>query len=75
MKAKCCVEGSRSVKKVKDDTKCAICKKSLFRVNRITPELIMLTCENCGETHMIGADSNEGGMHLMFWSSETVEND
>ena len=60
---------------IENDTRCTICKKSLFRVSRIMPELIMLTCENCGETHMIGAGSDERGLHLTFWSADTGDND
>jgi len=72
MKAECCLKRERLVKKyMKNETKCLICENTVFSVNRITPELIMLTCENCGEPHMIGTDSDESGIHLTFWSPET----
>jgi hypothetical protein len=74
MKAECCSKSNRPVKKyMKNETKCVICDNAVFRVDRITPELIMLTCENCGEPHMICANSDESGIHLAFWSSEAVD--
>ena len=72
MKAECCMESRRLVtKRMENDTKCMICGNTLFRVGRITPELVMLTCEKCGEPHMIGANTDEHEIHLSFWSSET----
>jgi translation initiation factor 2 beta subunit (eIF-2beta)/eIF-5 len=71
MKAECCLKSKRVVKKyMKNETRCMICENTVFRVDRITPELIMLTCENCGETHMIGINSDEKGIYLTFWSPE-----
>jgi hypothetical protein len=52
-----------------------ICENTVFRVCRITPERIMLTCENCGENHMIDANSDKSGIHLAFWGSETADID
>jgi hypothetical protein len=72
MKAECCLESGRIVKKyMKNETKCTICKGSVFRVDRVTPELIMLVCENCGEPHMVGITSDEKGVHLVFWGTES----
>jgi translation initiation factor 2 beta subunit (eIF-2beta)/eIF-5 len=71
MKAECCLKSKRVVKKyMKNETRCTICENTVFRVDRITPELIMLTCENCGEPHMIGINSDEKGAYLTFWSPE-----
>ncbi|PVX26068.1 MAG: hypothetical protein CW691_02565 [Candidatus Bathyarchaeum sp.] len=74
MKAECCMESSRQVNKcMENETKCMICGNTVFRVGRITPELVMLTCEKCGEPHMIGANSDQTEIHLTFWSSETAD--
>ncbi|MCW4014968.1 MAG: hypothetical protein NWF06_01220 [Candidatus Bathyarchaeota archaeon] len=76
MKAECCVKGDKITKKyMKNETRCMICNSTVFRVDRITPELIMLRCENCGESHMIGANPDERGIHLSFWGSETGDDD
>jgi transcription elongation factor Elf1 len=56
---------------MKNETKCMICENTVFKVRRITSQLIMLTCENCGESHMIGINSDETSRHLTFWSQET----
>lgn len=71
MKADCCLEDGEPVSQsVKDETKCTICESTVFRVCSVTSELIMLTCENCGEPHMIGINSDEDGCSLAFWSQE-----
>ena len=76
MKSECCLKSDRPIKQnMKNETKCVICNNTVFRVGRITPELVMLTCENCGETHMIGTNSDESGIRLTFWSSELGEID
>ena len=76
MKAECCLKSERLVSKcIKNETKCMICESAVFKVDRIAPELIMLTCENCGEPHMIGVNSDERGIRLTFWSSELGEID
>ena len=66
------METEISVKQcMKNETRCVICENTVFRVSRITPELVILTCEKCGESHMIGIDSDESGSSLTFWSQET----
>jgi translation initiation factor 2 beta subunit (eIF-2beta)/eIF-5 len=76
MKAECCLKNERLVRKyMKNETKCIICENTVFKVDRITPELIMLTCENCGEPHKIGVNSNESGIRLTFGSPETGADD
>jgi hypothetical protein len=76
MKTECCLKRDRVAKtNMKNETKCMICENTVFRVARITPELVMLTCENCGETHMLGTNSDESGIRLTFWSSESEEID
>ena len=62
---------TRVRERMKNETKCLICENTVFRVSRITPELVMLTCEKCGESHMIGINSDESGSSLSFWSQET----
>lgn len=72
MKAECCVKSEKPVRQsTKNETKCMICENTIFRVCRITSELIMLTCENCGEPHMIGINSDKSGVRLTFGSQET----
>jgi transcription elongation factor Elf1 len=72
MKADCCLEsGKTSSQSAENETKCLVCGNTVFRVCRITSELIMLTCENCGEPHMVGINSDENGSCLVFWSQET----
>lgn len=76
MNAECCLKRDKLVNKyIKNETKYMLYNNTVFRVNRITPKLIMLTSENCGEPHMIGANSDESGIHLTFWSSETGDAD
>jgi len=72
MKAECCLKSETLIRKcMKNETKYMICANTVFRVDRLTPELIMLTCENCGEPHMIGVNSDESRIRLTFWSPET----
>lgn len=72
MNAECCLESEKLVRQsTKNETKCLICENTIFRVSRITSELIMLTCENCGEPHMVGINSDERGVRLTFWSQES----
>jgi len=76
MNAGFCLKTERIVTtKMKNKTKCIICKNTVFRVERITPELVMMTCETCGEPHMIGANSDTNGTHLTFWGSESDDID
>ena len=56
---------------MKNGTKCIIWENTVSKVDRITPELIMFTSENCREPHMIGVNSDESGIRLTFWSPET----
>jgi hypothetical protein len=39
-----------------NETRCVICGNNFFKVERISPERIMLICENCKETHLICAE-------------------
>ncbi|MGD2066560.1 MAG: hypothetical protein PVI43_05260 [Candidatus Bathyarchaeota archaeon] len=72
MKSECCLETEMPVKQcLKNETKCMICENTVFKVRRITSELVMLTCENCGESHMLGINLDESGSSLTFWSQET----
>ena len=56
---------------MKNETKCMICENTVFRVRRIKSELVMLTCENCGESNMNFINSDESGRRLTFCSQET----
>jgi hypothetical protein len=35
------------------EPKCSICDYTYFKVERVSPDKIRLTCENCGEEHLI----------------------
>lgn len=39
------------------EPKCSICDQTFFKVERITPDKIRLTCENCGEQHLLVINS------------------
>ena len=43
------------------EPKCSICEYTFFKVERVSPDKIILTCENCGE------------QHLLFITSETTK--
>lgn len=70
MKARCFARSHRLDSGNGNETRCFVCDNRVFRVGRVSPELIMLICENCGESHMIEADSDKGKIYLKFWSSE-----
>jgi hypothetical protein len=36
-----------------EEPKCSICDQTYFKVERIAPDKIRLTCENCGEQHLL----------------------
>jgi translation initiation factor 2 beta subunit (eIF-2beta)/eIF-5 len=76
MKAEFCLKPERTLRRyMKNETKCMICESTVFRLDRVTPELILLKCENCGEPHMIGINSDETGVRLTFWCPETGVDD
>ena len=71
MNAKCTLNPNKKLDVYpKLQTKCFICEKSVFKVVRITPELIMMKCVNCGEIHMIGTTTNGEATVLTFWDSD-----
>ena len=72
MKAKCSLKPTITVEpSTETQTKCFVCNKSVFKVARIKPELIMMKCINCGEIHMVGAKSaDEEVAALTFWDSD-----
>ena len=47
-------------------TRSVICEKNLFEVERISPERIVLMCENCKETHLICAKISAEDTFLSF---------
>ncbi|MBN1785164.1 MAG: hypothetical protein JW815_05455 [Candidatus Bathyarchaeota archaeon] len=48
-----------------------IYENTIFRVRRITSELVVLTYQNRGEPLLIGITSDESGNRFTFWSEET----
>jgi hypothetical protein len=52
-------------------TKCVICENNLFEVRRISPERVMLMCENCKEIHLIYAEGSGKYNFLSFLCPET----
>jgi hypothetical protein len=66
MKVECYLKSDMLMKKMKNKTKYMVCENIVFRVCRITPELIMLKCENYGENHLISTNSDKSGIHLAF---------
>jgi hypothetical protein len=48
-------------------------KKVCLQVARITPELVMMKCVNCGETHMIAVQSTKKAVKpSTFWDADQV---
>ena len=41
----------------KDHFECSICGNNLFEVETVTKEKVRLTCENCGQCHLLTATS------------------
>jgi hypothetical protein len=59
MDSKWHLESERPVRRCMiNETKCMVCENTVYKVRRIMSELIMLTCENCEESHMIGINSD-----------------
>ena len=52
-------------------TRCVICENNLFEVKRISPEHVMLMCENCKGTHLICAVISVEDSFLSFLCPET----
>lgn len=69
MKAKCITKHALE-ESTMNQTKCTICKESVFKVTRITSDLIMLKCINCEETHMISTKESDKTSNLTFWSED-----
>jgi lysyl-tRNA synthetase class I len=42
-----------------NEPKCLKCGKSVFKVERMSPEQVMLTCDDCGAPHRIDAQLDE----------------
>ena len=74
MQSKCRFKSEKPIRQcLKNETKCVICENTVFRVHRITSELVKLTCENCGESNMVGITSDKSGNRLTFWSKKRIE--
>jgi translation initiation factor 2 beta subunit (eIF-2beta)/eIF-5 len=72
MKTRCSLKPRADIESYTDkETKCFVCDNSIFKVARITPELVMMKCTKCGEIHMIAAKSaDEEVTALTFWDSD-----
>jgi translation initiation factor 2 beta subunit (eIF-2beta)/eIF-5 len=71
MNAKCSLKTKATIESYTEkQTKCFVCNKSVFKVARIKPELIMMKCSNCGEIHMVGAKSADEAAALTFWDAD-----
>jgi DNA-directed RNA polymerase subunit RPC12/RpoP len=42
-----------------NEPKCLKCGKSVFKVERMSPEQVTLTCDDCGGPHLIDAQLDE----------------
>lgn len=51
-----------------NETKCLKCGNTVFKVERMSPEQVMLVCNNCGEPHLMDAQLDEDRVVLTFWS-------
>jgi hypothetical protein len=67
MKAKTILKPTPSKEATIMQTECFVCKRSIFKTARITEDLIMLKCTNCGETHMISTQKTD---KLTFWDAD-----
>jgi predicted nucleic-acid-binding Zn-ribbon protein len=54
-------------------TKCLKCGNTVFRIERMSPEQIMLTCDKCGEPHLIDAQIDGDRAVLTFWNPKMDE--
>ena len=60
---------STKMKGISEEPKCSICEQSCFKVERVSPDIIRLVCENCGESYLIITNS-EKAVHLEFVGPE-----
>jgi len=60
-------------KYMSNETKCLKCGNTVFQVERMSPEQVMLICDNCSEPHLIDAQLDEGRAVLTFWSPKMDE--
>jgi len=56
-----------------NETKCLKCGNIVFQVKRMVEDQVLLTCNSCGEPHLINADLCEDRAVLTFWSPKTEE--
>jgi len=56
-----------------NEPKCLKCGKSVFKVERTSPEQVMLTCDDCGAPHLIDAQLDEDRAVLTFSSPKMEE--
>jgi hypothetical protein len=58
------------------EPKCTICDYTFFKVERVSPDKIRLTCENCGEKHLIvikSEDKNKSRLKFIDAEENTLE--
>ena len=53
-----------------DNLVCSICGNSLFEVEQISEEKVRLTCENCGQCHLLIATSEDESQSKIKFSDE-----
>ena len=54
------------------EPKCSICDQTYFKVERIAPDKIRLTCENCGEQHILLIESEASKKSSLKFEIEDV---
>ena len=53
-----------------DQFKCSICDNNLFEVEQVSQKKVRLTCENCGQCHLIIVRSNDQNQTLVKFCDE-----
>lgn len=56
-----------------NETRCLKCGNTVFKVERTSPEQVLLTCSKCDEPHLIDAQLDENRAVLTFWSPKMEE--
>jgi hypothetical protein len=48
-----------------EEPKCSICERALFKIERVSPDVVRLTCENCGESYLIVINSENPNQFVL----------
>jgi len=64
-KEKKCLTTSTKTKRWIEAPKCSICERTLFKVERVSPDIVRLTCENCGESYLIVINSETDNQFVL----------